>query len=88
MRNTIKRNSEQKITKQFLKLKSCKNQPAAFLATVPSMIRTTIRKAATKPPFEQLFENPDNYFGLYGLSSNNYFSKMILFDINDNIVQM
>ncbi len=45
------------------------------------MIRTTIRKATTEPLFEQLFKNPDNYFGLYGLSSNNYFSKIILFNI-------
>jgi hypothetical protein len=40
------------------------------------------------PPFKQLFENPGNYYGPFGLSSNNYFSKMILFNIYDNIVDM
>ncbi len=79
MRNIIEKNSVQKIRRQSFKIKSCKNQPAAFLATVLSTIRTTIRKATTMPLFEQLFENPDKYFGPFGLSSNNHFSKILLF---------
>ena len=51
MRNVVKKNSGQKMRKQFLKREGCKNKSAAFLVTDFSTILTTIRKATTMPQF-------------------------------------
>ena len=51
MRNVVKKNSGQKMRKQFLKREGCKNKSAAFLETDVPTILATIRKTTTTPQF-------------------------------------